>query len=254
MRSVLASTLLLAPLIAALPSPNVDRILPLNWKYTITSLDGPGCPDLGADPEAQRTTRLTYGQNTMDGSEIYYWFIAYPSLRVDLAGSKTSWCETELKYQEYKDLDQKVKAEQYRLRLHKNGTRAIATYELDAGVKATAKFTYDAGNDLVPSLSPSIISHQLIHLQITDTISWTGPASSGQYAQESVSPVSARPELYKLPKCGSGTIKFRTELSVQGGKGKKGVVASEHTKDADGKEQWYGVQQGFSYDWEKCGE
>jgi hypothetical protein len=152
MKSVIATTLLLGPLIAALPSPTVDRILPLNWKYTISSLRGPGCPDLGADPEVQRTTRLTYGQNTMDGSEIYYWFIAYPSLRVDLAGEKTSWCETELKYQEYKDLDQKVKADQYRLRLHKNGTKVIATYDLDAGVKATAKFTYEAGDDEVLSL------------------------------------------------------------------------------------------------------
>jgi hypothetical protein len=152
MKSVLVSAFFLAPLIAALPSPNVDRILPLNWKYTITSLSGPGCPDLGTDPEAQRTTRLTYGQNTVDGSEIYYWFIAYPSLRVDLAGSQTSWCETELEYQEYSDLNQKVKADQYRLRLHNNGTKAIATYDLDAGVKATAKFTYHAGDDEVPSL------------------------------------------------------------------------------------------------------
>ena len=32
----------------------------------------------------ERHTRLTYGQNTMDGSDIYRWFIAYPSLRVEL--------------------------------------------------------------------------------------------------------------------------------------------------------------------------
>jgi hypothetical protein len=143
MKSVIATTLLLGPLIAALPSPTVDRILPLNWKYTISSLRGPGCPDLGADPEVQRTTRLTYGQNTMDGSEIYYWFIAYPHLRVDLASTTHSWCETELQYNEYKDLEGKEESDEYRLRVHKNGTRVIATYELDEGVSAKFRFEYD---------------------------------------------------------------------------------------------------------------
>jgi hypothetical protein len=60
--------------------------------------------------------------------------------------------------------------------------------------------------------------------------------------------------LYKLPKCGKGTIKFRTDLWIEGDKGKKGFVASEHRKDEAGVEQYYGVQQGFSYDWEKCGK
>jgi hypothetical protein len=149
MKSLLVTTLGLVGLIAALPSPSVDRVLPLNWKYTITSLRGPGCPDFGADPEAHRTTRLTYGQNTVDGSEIYYWFVAYPNLRVDLNGAQRSWCETELSYQEFKDTDGKVKADDYRLRLHKNGTRIIATYDLEEGVKANFKFTYDAGDNEV---------------------------------------------------------------------------------------------------------
>jgi hypothetical protein len=158
MKSVLATTLGLVGLITALPSPSVDRVLPLNWKYTITSLRGPGCPDFGADPEAHRATRLTYGQNTVDGSEIYYWFVAYPSLRVDLSGATSSWCETELSYQEYKDTDAKEKADDYRLRLHKNGTRIVATYDLEDGVKANLKFTYDAGDDEVRFPCPSLLA------------------------------------------------------------------------------------------------
>jgi hypothetical protein len=76
--------------------------------------------------------------------------------------------------------------------------------------------------------------------------------ASGQYQQEASSPVSKESAIYKLPKCGAGKIKFRTDLSIEGKKGKKGFVASEHSKDAQGIEQYYGVQQGFSYDWERC--
>lgn len=129
----------------AIPTPNnnVERILPPNWKFEIASLRGPGCPDFGADPEKERVTRTTYGQNTMDGSEIYYWFVAYPHLRVDLAKTDHSWCETEIAYTEYKDADRTTKGDAFNLRLHKNGTRAIATYDLEEGVKATLEFKYE---------------------------------------------------------------------------------------------------------------
>ena len=149
MKSVLATSLSLIGLVAALPAAEVKRILPTNWQYSITSLSGPGCPDFGKDPAKQRTTRLTYGQNTMDGSEIYYWFVAYPNLRVNVDDEEHSWCETELSYKEFKDVDSKVKGADYRLRLHKNGTRVIATYDLEDGVKATFKFAYDTGDDEV---------------------------------------------------------------------------------------------------------
>jgi hypothetical protein len=88
------------------------------------------------------------------------------------------------------------------------------------------------------------------YLQYTDSIEWKGPIASGQYQQESSSPVT-KDEIYKLPKCGAGKIKFRTELSIKGKKGQKGFVASE-THKTDGKTEYYGLQQGFSYDWEKC--
>jgi hypothetical protein len=257
MKSVLATTLGLASLAVALPAleTRADRVLPTNWAFTIKSLKGPGCPDFGADPEAQRTTRLTYGQNTVDGSEIYYWFVAYPYLRVSLAGEKHSWCETELSYKEYKDNAQKVPADDYRLRLHKNGTRVIATYDVEEGAKARLEVTYEAGNDEVYSalIIPSklFVAHANPNLpyQITDAVVWKGPRASGQYQVEETSPASK--ELYKFPKCGSATIKFRTDLYIEG-KGKKSFVASEFSTDAAGKEQYYGVQEGFSYDFEKC--
>jgi hypothetical protein len=147
MKSAIAMSFGLVGLAATMPAPSVDRVLPTNWQYKITALRGPGCPDFGKDPEVSYTTRLTYGQNTMDGSEIYYWFIAYPHLRVNLDDNEHSWCETELSYEEFGDLDRKTKTEDYRLRLHKNGTRVIATYDLEKGVKATFKFEYDDGDD-----------------------------------------------------------------------------------------------------------
>ena len=151
MKSILATALGLTSLVAALPAPEAggDRILPLNWNYKIKSLKGPGCPDFGVPDGDQRTTRLTFGANTVDGSEIYYWYVAYPHLRVNLDDEDHSWCETEIAYKEFKDLDGKIPADDYRLRLHKNGTKVIATYDLEEGVKATFKFTYEAGDDEV---------------------------------------------------------------------------------------------------------
>jgi hypothetical protein len=49
MRSLLALLLSSLSLITALPAPSVERVLPTNWQYKITSLRGPGCPDFGKD-------------------------------------------------------------------------------------------------------------------------------------------------------------------------------------------------------------
>src|SRR3954463_2573685 len=105
MKSTLAASLTLLGLASARPAPTDDplRILPNNWQFEITSLKGPGCPDFGVPDSADRHTRLTFGQNTIDGSEIYYWFIAYPALRVELGKTESTWCETELQYSEFKD-------------------------------------------------------------------------------------------------------------------------------------------------------
>jgi hypothetical protein len=129
---------------ASIPAPrDIVRVLPRGWSFNITALSGPGCPDFGKDPNAARTTRLTFGQNTMDGSEIYYWFGAYPWMRVNLEkGEDSTWCETEISYFEYSNYTNEVPSEDYRLRLHKNGTREIATYDLEEGVKATFDFSY----------------------------------------------------------------------------------------------------------------
>lgn len=129
MKSTLAASLSLLGLACARPAATDDpvRILPYTWQYEITALKGPGCPDFGKpdydESTHERHTRLTFGENTVDGSEIYYWFIAMPSLRVDLGGTDSTWCEAELKYTEYKDAKGEVEGHDYRLRLHKNGTK-----------------------------------------------------------------------------------------------------------------------------------
>lgn len=57
---------------------------------------------------------------------------------------------------------------------------------------------------------------------------------------------------WPLPECGTGVIKYRTELSVKATKeGAKGTVSSEGTT-WDGEDTHYGVQQGVSYDWNYC--
>ncbi|KAI0536920.1 hypothetical protein GGR58DRAFT_473545 [Xylaria digitata] len=236
MKSVLATSISLLCLASALPAPSDGpiRILPTNWAFEITSLKGPGCPDFGIPDGNDRHTRLTYGQNTVDGSEIYYWFIAYPSLRVELDKTDSTWCETELQYTEYKDLKGGIEGEDYRLRLHKNGTKAISTYDIDSDVEATFSFKY-------------------LDADITDSYTISGPAASGKY-QSQIDMIAPQPDqTYREPKCGAAKLKFRTELQVSGS-GKNGVVDSEHSTDKDGKVQYYGTQLGFSYDWEKCNE
>lgn len=75
MKSTLVASISLLGLTSARATPTDEpvRILPINWKFEITSLKGPGCPDFGLPDGNDRHTRLTSGYNTMDGSEIYYW-------------------------------------------------------------------------------------------------------------------------------------------------------------------------------------
>lgn len=144
-------SLALLSAVSAIPAPQGSdpvRILPYNWDFTITALNGPGCPDFGADPEKAFATRPTYGQNTVDGSEIYYWFFAYPHLFASLEKGKdtaSSWCETTIKYREFKDSQRTVEASDYKLRLNKNGTMIMGTYELEEGTEAKWDFVYNAG-------------------------------------------------------------------------------------------------------------
>ena len=157
---------------AGLPSPQTAasepglRILPRFWGFNITSLTGPGCPNSGAD--VPFSTRPTYGSNTVDGSEIYYWHFAYPSLHAAVgpgaaAAEASTWCETTLSYNELDTLGAPLAKPEYRLKLHKNGTAMQATYELDEGVVAKWKFTYyPAGGSPVrlsldiPSFNPCL--------------------------------------------------------------------------------------------------
>jgi hypothetical protein len=152
MKSILATTFALLPLTTAiaLPAPQdapIIRVLPSNWGFTISSLKGPGCPDFEKINTGYSVTRLTYGENTLDGSEIYYWFAAYPAMRASVGDDSDgyTWCETELDYQEYSDWKKETEGEAYRFRLHKNGTKVIATYDLEEGTEAEWKITYDVG-------------------------------------------------------------------------------------------------------------
>jgi hypothetical protein len=87
---------------------------------------------------------------------------------------------------------------------------------------------------------------------LTDTIAITGPAQSGQWSQPLYSNTLDTPQLIPLTNCGSGSFAFTTELFAIGKEGKKGIVASEYTTSDEHGAQYYGTQQGFSYDWEKC--
>lgn len=75
---------------------------------------------------------------------------------------------------------------------------------------------------------------------------------SGPHAQEHYSNISYPPQLIPQQKCGSGLFTFRTELWVMGEMGQTGVVESEYEDSVELGRQYYGTQQGFSYDWEKC--
>jgi len=87
--------------------------------------------------------------------------------------------------------------------------------------------------------------------QVVDTIDVAGPISSSLSLQHN-SPAIMVPVRWALPDCGTGTIKFRTELTVSATKeSAKGSVGSEVVQ-YQGKPEFYGVQQGVSYDFEKC--
>ncbi|EUC38297.1 hypothetical protein COCCADRAFT_83253 [Bipolaris zeicola 26-R-13] len=237
-------SLLITLALASAPT-DPQRILPPNWSFTLSSFFGPGCPDTSKNTSSSstiRTTRPTHGTNTIDFSEIYYWFIAYPWLRVDLAsGPRHTWCEATVSYKEFADTEGKAEAERYRLRVHKNGTKGLLTYRLDEGVRVYWDFAYYEGRAFGGG-----------RYGVADTIDLTGPLQSGPHAQEHYSNISYPPQLIPQKKCGSGLFTFRTELWVVGEKGQVGVVESEYEDSVELGRQYYGTQQGFSYDLEKC--
>lgn len=219
----------------AIPTPSDDpiRILPLSWEFQIQDLKGPGCPDLNSDKFAK--TRHNHGENTLDGSEIYYNVFAYPYMKAEIPQgeiSASTWCETTLKYIEHKG-----QAADYRLKPHKNGTFVGAVYNLDEGVKAEWTFTYDTPSEK----------------KIVDVLSISGPVQNrrqSEYFLYAPNPVS---EQWKAPECGNTVIKFRTDLTVTADKpGKKGIATSETIKGENGETLNYGTWLGISFDWEKC--
>lgn len=226
-----------------LPNPQTGddqptvRILPYTWNFNITALSGPGCPDFGSTAPIH-VTRPTFGSNTMDGSEIYYWHFAYPHLRASVGPGNPQasvWCETTLDYAEMDSAGNAAAG--YRLKLHKNGTKVMALYDLDEGVEAQWTFTYyPVKND-----------------KVVDSITVAGPRSAGASDSVDISPANGSAR-WALPDCGAGTIKYRTELVLKAKKeGARGTVESLKIKYTNQPESgYYGVQQGISYDWEKC--
>jgi len=166
MKYSIAAAVVLACAVSAAPAAQSDpvnpvRVLPSCWEFDIVKHEGmhyprnllilfdldiscttgPGCPN---DSNWIHTTRPTYGSNTVDGTEIYFWYFAYPHIyaQVEANKEKSVWCETTLKYTEKADCTGNETASNYRLRLNKAGTSMQATYRLEDGVSASWKFTY----------------------------------------------------------------------------------------------------------------
>ncbi|RDL37293.1 uncharacterized protein BP5553_04726 [Venustampulla echinocandica] len=218
------------------------RILPYRWQWEMLKFHGPGCPDFGSN--ASYATRPTYGQNTMDGSEIYLWYFAYPGIKAKIGPgvdeSETyTWCHTELKYTENDNTYNQEPTANYRLRAHKNGTSIMANYQLDKGVTAEWKFTYypEDADEVVDE----IVIHGPLNNRNSSTLSWFTENSPKPYPK------------WNLPSCGGGTIRYKTELTITSKTSEgKGTVNSDITDAQSGGTREYGVQQGVSYDWEHC--
>jgi hypothetical protein len=146
MKSVIAPFSVFFSLASALPAPQDDpvRILPWNWSWDVISHHGPGCTDNATSVEH---TRPTFGSNTVDGSEIYYWHFAMPGMIASVGPGveeNSTWCEITASYTERNNRDNATEiTSDYHLKMHKNGTEVLATYvPLDAGATAHWKFTY----------------------------------------------------------------------------------------------------------------
>jgi hypothetical protein len=146
MKSITVPISVLFSLATALPAPQADpvRILPWNWSWDIISHHGPGCTD---NTTSVYQTRPTFGWNTVDGSEIYFWHFAIPGMLASVGpgvDQSSTWCEITASYTERNNRDNTTAVtSDYQLKMHKNGTEVLATYlPFEAGVTANWKFTY----------------------------------------------------------------------------------------------------------------
>ncbi len=60
-----------------------------------------------------------------------------------------SWCETTLRYREFKNNNTREEGNVYQLAMNVNGTKVLAAYDLDEGVEAKWEFLYKSKTDLV---------------------------------------------------------------------------------------------------------
>ncbi len=162
MKSLLASLALLGA-VAAAPAPQksgtpdpADLFIPPGFEFEITKLNGPGCPDLDADPSKGFVTRPTFREHTVqDGYYVIdYFHFAYPHLKAEIHNERGqmeahSWCETTLRYREFKNNNTREEGNVYQLAMNVNGTKVLAAYDLDEGVEAKWEFLYKSKTDLV---------------------------------------------------------------------------------------------------------
>ncbi|KAH7110118.1 hypothetical protein B0J11DRAFT_586343 [Dendryphion nanum] len=197
MRSLIFSTIAFLTGTLAIPTPLSDpiRILPKAWEWSILDLKGPSCPDLDYK------------------SEIYFNIFAYPYLNATITKE----------FADYRNGIPGPPALDYRLRPHKNGTLIDGVYDLEEGVTADWKFTYD-----VPSKKKSKYQ-PLLNTPFVNRDQW------------------------KAPECGVTIVKFRIDLTITSDKpGKKGIAISEPVQDENGNPANYGTWVGVSFDFEKC--
>lgn len=149
--------------VAAVPAPQksgtpdpFDLFIPPSFEFEITNLNGPGCPDLDADPSKDFVTRPTSGEHSVkDGYYVIdYFYFAYPQLKAEIHNEygqmeAHSWCETTLRYREYKNNNTKEEGNTYALSMNVNGTKMLAAYDLDEGVEAKWEFLYKTTTEYV---------------------------------------------------------------------------------------------------------
>jgi hypothetical protein len=164
MMKLLILSLTLLRVVASYPtskgSNSSDLFIPPGYEFKITSLNGPGCPDLNADPSKGFVTRPTSDEISVENGYyvIGYKNFAYPHLSAEIRAEQgyapaNSWCETTVQYREFKDNTTKEEGSQYALSMNVNGTKMAAAYELEEGVEATWDFFYASSSaDLVVCL------------------------------------------------------------------------------------------------------
>ena len=129
--------------------------MPNNYKWTVTSIEGPGCPE---SAEKLFPVQKVFGSST--GNDVWFEHVKYPSVVAQVTADDTqasSWCEATLKYTEFDvrknpdDLKDTDATKNYRLRANAaDHFNVIAKYDIEEGITAQWAISYKAdGKDAV---------------------------------------------------------------------------------------------------------